>query len=83
MASHDQAPAPSFETVRDSVGRLKAADKVRLWQLLEAEIGLAEEAVWEHDPEIQSEIREARAAYDDNDYVTLEDYLADRGAATE
>ena len=78
MASHDRVTASSFEAVRDSVARLQPEDKIRLWQLLEAEIGLAEEAVWEQDPAIQSEIREARAAYDEGDYVTLEEYLTDR-----
>ena len=78
MASDDRVTAPSFEAVRDSVARLQPKEKVRLWQLLEAEIGLAEEAVWEQDPAIQSEIREARAAYDEGDYVTLEEYLTDR-----
>ncbi len=68
MASHDRVKAPSFEAVRDSVARLGPEDKLRLWRLLEAEIGLADEAVLEQDPEIQSEIREARAAYDAGDY---------------
>lgn len=83
MASHDRVAASSFEAVRDSVARLQPEEKVRLWQLLEAEIGLAEEAVWEKDPAIQSEIREARAAYDDGDYVTLEEYLTDRSDGME
>ena len=61
------------------MARLRPEDKLRLWQFLETEIGLAEEAVWERDPGIQSEIREARAAYDAGDYVTLEEYKADRG----
>ncbi len=83
MESHDRMAAPSLETVYASVERLRPEDKLRLWQLLETEIGLAEEAVWERDPEVQSEIREARAAYDAGDYVTLEEYLVKRGAGTE
>ncbi len=83
MASHKPAQAPSFETVRESVARLQPEEKVRLWQLLEAEIGLAEEAVWEQDPRVQSEVREARAAYDAGDYVTLEEYLTDGGNRAE
>ncbi len=82
MESHDRMAAPSLETVYASVARLRPEDKLRLWRLLEAEIGLAEEAVWERDAEVQSEIREARAAYDAGDYVTLEEYLADRGDGT-
>ncbi len=38
---------------------------------------------WEEDPGIQSEIREARAAYDAGDYVTLEEYLTDGDDRTE
>ena len=83
MASHDRVRSPSFEAVRESVARLGSEDKARLLQLLEAELGLAEEAVWEADPGVQSEIREARAAYDSGDYVTLEEYISDRGDVAE
>ena len=83
MASHESAPASSFEAVRDSVARLRPEEKIRLWQLLETEIGLAEEAIWEQDSTVQSEIREARAAYDGGEFVTLEEYLTDRSDRTE
>jgi predicted RNase H-like HicB family nuclease len=64
MESQDRVAPASFENVRDSVARLRKEDKLRLWQLLEEEIGLTEKAVWERDAGIQSEIRGPRATYD-------------------
>jgi hypothetical protein len=37
-----------------------------------------EEEVWERDPIVQAEIREARAAYQAGDYVTIDDHIAQR-----
>lgn len=50
--------------------------KRRLWELLDEQIAQAEERVWEQDPTIQAEIREARAAYQTGDYVTIDEYAA-------
>jgi hypothetical protein len=35
-----------------------------------------EEEPWDRDPEVRAEIREARAAYDAGDYLTIDEYLA-------
>ncbi len=37
-----------------------------------------EEEMWDEDPALQDEIREARAAYQAGDYVTIDEYIAGR-----
>jgi hypothetical protein len=67
-----------FESLVDSVARLSLRDKLRLWELLDEQIAQAEEEAWEQDPTVQAEIREARAAYQAGDYVTIDEYIARR-----
>ncbi len=38
----------------------------------------AEEEMWDEDPAVQAEIREARDAYQAGDYVTIDEYIAGR-----
>lgn len=47
--------------------------KHRLWELLYEQVAQAEEELWEQDPGFQAEIREARAAYEAGDYVTIDE----------
>jgi len=65
-----------FGALVDSVSRLELDEKRRLWRLLDEEIAQAEEQLWEKDPTIRAEVREAKAAYENGDYVTLDEYLA-------
>jgi len=67
-----------FESLVDSVTKLHIRDKFRLWELLDEQMAGAEEEVWDEDPVVQAEIREARAAYHAGDYVTIDEYLAGR-----
>ena len=67
-----------FESLVDSVSALSLRDKLRLWELLDEQIAQAEEEAWEQDPTVQAEIREARAAYQAGDYVTIDEYIARR-----
>ena len=60
-----------FESLADSVTELSLKDKLRLWELLDEQIAQAEEETWEQDPTVQAEIREARAAYQAGDHVTI------------
>ncbi|MBM4044952.1 MAG: hypothetical protein FJ279_07555 [Planctomycetes bacterium] len=71
-----------FETLANSVATLTLKDKRRLLQLLDEQVGQAEEEEWEKNPAVQAEMREARAAYEAGDYVTIEDYLARRKKKT-
>jgi len=39
-------------------------------------VAQAEEEVWERDPVVQAEMREARSAYLAGDYATIDEYVA-------
>jgi len=66
------------ESLVDSVTKLHLRDKFRLWELLDAQMADADEEVWDEDPAVQAEIREARDAYQAGDYVTIDEYIARR-----
>jgi hypothetical protein len=61
-----------------TLAELSLRDKFRLWELLDEQIAQAEEEAWEQAPTVQAEIREARAAYQAGDYVTIDEYIAQR-----
>lgn len=63
-----------FEALLQSVKELGIKEKWLLWQWLDEQIAQAEEEVWEQDPVVQAEIREARMAYAAGDYVTIDEY---------
>jgi hypothetical protein len=65
-----------FEVLTDSITQLSLMDKRRLWELLDEQLAQAEETAGEQDPVAQAEIREARAAYQAGDYVTIDEYIA-------
>ena len=67
-----------IESLVDSVAELSLRDKLRLWELLDQQIAQAEEEVWEQDPTVQAEIQKARAAYQAGDYMTIDEYIAQR-----
>ncbi|MBU0491198.1 MAG: hypothetical protein KKA73_16080 [Chloroflexi bacterium] len=71
-----------FESLVDSIIRLSLQDKLRVWELLDEQVAQAEEDLWEHDPAVLTEIREARAAYQAGEYVTLGEYIAQRHEKT-
>jgi len=56
----------------------RAQDKFRLWELLDEQMADVEEEMWDEDPAVQAEIREARAAYQAGDYITIDEYIAGR-----
>lgn len=65
-----------FDSLLASVMRLNLTEKRRLWELLNEQMSQIEEEIWERSPTVRSEIREARAAYQAGDYMTIDDYLA-------
>lgn len=67
-----------FDSLIDSVTKLHLRDKFRLWELLDEQMADVEEDAWNEDLAMQAEIREARAAYQSGDYVTIDDYIAGR-----
>jgi hypothetical protein len=65
-----------FKSLVDSITTLSLEDKRRLWELLEEEMAQAEEEMWQQDPAFQTEIQEARTAYQSGDYATIDEYIA-------
>lgn len=62
----------------ESVAQLSSEHKRILLEMLETELALQEEALWEQQPDSQAALQEARTAYTAGDYLTLEDYVAER-----
>lgn len=60
-----------FESLINSLAGPSLQDKLRLWKWLGEHIAQVEENSWEQDPALQAELREARAAYQAGDYVTI------------
>lgn len=67
-----------FESLVKSIMKLRMKDKIRLWELLDEQMAHAEEKTWEEDLSVQAEIQEARTAYQAGDYVTIDEYIAQR-----
>jgi len=67
-----------FESLVKSVRELGLKEKRLLWELLNEQMSRVEEDLWEQDAVVRSEIREARAAYQAGDYVTIDEYIARR-----
>ena len=65
-----------FESLLESVEDLNVDEKRRLWELLDEQLSQAEEESWQQDPTVQAEIREARAAYEAGDSLTIDEYVA-------
>ncbi len=67
-----------FEFLVEVIKGMNLKDKKRLSKLIEEQIDLDEDEIELQNPRIQAEIREARAAYEAGDYITIEEYLAQR-----
>ena len=67
-----------FESLVKSITKLHTKDKFRLWELLDEQMAYDEEKTWEEDMSVQAEIQEARTAYQAGDYVTIDEYIAQR-----
>jgi len=67
-----------FESLVKSVRELGLKEKRLLWELLDEQMAQIEEDLWERDSAVRSEIQEARAAYQAGDYVTIDEYIAQR-----
>ena len=64
-----------FESLVDSIMALSLKDKLRLWELLDEQLAQAEEEAMEQGLTVQAEIREARAAYQSGDYMSIDKYI--------
>jgi hypothetical protein len=72
-----------FEAIVDSIAQLPLTEKRILWEILEEELALAEEALWEEDPDFQAQLQEARAAYKAGDYISLDAYIEQQSETRE
>ncbi len=64
-----------FASLVEAIASLKYEDKLQLLQLLEAEIADAEDLL-ENDPVVLAEVEDARRAYQQGDYQTIDEYIA-------
>ena len=65
-----------FESLVEAISGLDIDQKKQLWEILNEEMANIENDLEESNPRIQSEIEEARKAYESGDYITLEEYMA-------
>ena len=65
-----------FDSLVESVRELGLKEKRLLWELLNEQMSQAEASLWEQDPVVRAEIRDARADYHAGDYVTIDEYVA-------
>ena len=68
----------SFESLVNAIASLGLEEQRKLWQILDEQIAEAEDKLLEEDPNAQAEIEEARTAYQVGDYLTLDEYIAQR-----
>ena len=68
----------SLETLAEAISSLDLTEKRQLQELIEQQIFEAEEALYEDDAQTQAEIQSVRAEYKDGDFMTVNEYLANR-----
>ncbi len=67
--------AVPFDSLAESISRLDLREKLKILRMLDEQIAQAEEELYEQDPQISAEIRDARAAYKAGDFKRIDDYL--------
>jgi hypothetical protein len=75
MAKKRVKPTIPLESLVQSIAELNSEDKRRLWEWFDQEMARYEEQMWENSPSVQTEIQEARSAYQAGDYVSIEEYI--------
>ncbi len=61
-----------FEVLLASIRDLALEEKRTLWKLLDKQISQVEKNGWEQTPRVQAQVREARAAYQTGEHVTVD-----------
>lgn len=80
--SHSSASSNLIESLASAISTLTLEDKEKLLSIIEQQIFEAEEESYAESAETIAEIQAARAAYEAGDYVTFDEYLANRSAQT-
>jgi hypothetical protein len=70
--------AVTFETLLAAIAKLEHSDKHKLWEYLDAEL-FDDDDFNEMDEQTIADIQAARADYAAGDYLTYDQYLAQRG----
>ncbi|GAA6623773.1 hypothetical protein [Scytonema sp. NUACC26] len=68
----------SMEALASVISSLNLEEKRQLQEIIEQQIFEAEEALYEDDAETQAEIQAVRAEYAVGEYMTIDEYLANR-----
>lgn len=68
----------SFESLIEAITSLSLEQKRELVDILEEQMIETEEDLAEQNPQVVAEIAEARKAYKEGDYKTIQEYLANR-----
>ncbi|KYC40913.1 hypothetical protein WA1_25190 [Scytonema hofmannii PCC 7110] len=68
----------SLEALAEVISSLSLEEKHQLQEIIEQQIFEAEEALYEDDAETQAEIQAVRTEYALGEYMTVDEYLANR-----
>lgn len=68
----------SLQDLAEAIASLDLEEKRQLQEMIEQQIFEAEEDLYEDDPDTQAEIQAVRAEYEAGEYLTMDEYLADR-----
>jgi hypothetical protein len=69
-----------FESLIAAISSLRLEEKQKLLELLEEQLLEDEEDLIEQNTQIISEVAEARNAYQNGDYQTIQEYIANRNS---
>ncbi|WP_083389463.1 hypothetical protein [Trichormus sp. NMC-1] len=72
----------TFESLLEGIASLSLEEKHKLLEIIEEQVLEAEEDLLEEDPQILAEVSEARKAYKNGDYTTIQEYIANRSGET-
>ena len=68
----------SLQDFAEAIASLDLEEKRQLQEMIEQQIFEAEEALYEDDPETETEIEAVRAEYAAGEFLTIDEYLVDR-----
>ena len=68
----------ALHTAIESVNALSLEEKHQLWLILDEAIAQAEEQDWLEDDETAMEIQQVREEYGQGEYITFDQYLAQK-----
>jgi hypothetical protein len=68
----------SMEALAEVISSLNLEEKRQLQEIIDQQIFEAEEALYEDDAQTQAEIQAVRAEYAVGEYMTMDEYLANR-----